>query len=484
MGLESMRVGATYAPTTKILENNYAPDLDPLELYSLVPFPEDYWTRAETRHCFTTEQENVQVTLSDVKLGSGVEVHILKSLAELRAWNTDSGKTESELRVISVDQIYSWSSLNVSRQIFQEIIDIAGASSEILEYPLAFCEKSVGVEEAFSSAPIFKFNGRTIEVVYVLKYPVCRSVEGGMDPWAIRQTAVYQKYETDTNRSTWIFLNPTLDCVFQERLTRLLRNPSLVQAFKIQPLLIHNILFGTFFPLWRDYLAHHERKILTIANTNMAQRLEEELRLNHETLNTVRHTEARCLSLVPIFRSLQQSFQALHYFNDALAESNITQQSDAYSMKQLLRNYTSMVDAYSQQAEFLKSRTACLAVSITDTLSFKDSFTAKSQSQYMLDLTLSTVDDSTTVRVITIVTLIYLPPTFMATLLGMNSFFEMDPNNHNLVVSPRFWIYFVVSVPLTAATLLYWWFFKSSKQRAKSRNKEDIMEKGSLYDST
>lgn len=85
-----------------------------------------------------------------------------------------------------------------------------------------------------------------------------------MDPWAIRQTAVYQKYDTETNRSTWIFFNPTLDCAFQERLTALLRNPSQVQAFKSQPLLIHNILFGTFFPQWRDYLAHHERKILTI----------------------------------------------------------------------------------------------------------------------------------------------------------------------------------------------------------------------------
>lgn len=146
----------------------------------------------------------------------------------------------------------------------------------------------------------------------------------------------------------------------------------------------------------------------------MAQRLEEELRVNHETLGTVRHAEARCLSLTPIFSSLQKVFQALHGGNDALAARNITQQSDTHSMKQLLNNYVNMVDAYNQQASFLKSRTACLAVSITDTLSFKDSNTAKRQSEYMLDLTLSTVDDSTTVRVITIVTLIYLPFTFMA----------------------------------------------------------------------
>ncbi|KAJ5160877.1 uncharacterized protein N7482_007881 [Penicillium canariense] len=486
MELENMPgTGATYAPTIETLRNasvSHVAWSDLGDLYSLVPYPKDYWTRAETRQCFTTEEPNVQVTWTDVNSGNDVTVRSLGSLAELRDWNTDSNRTGSDLRVISVSQKNSWRPLNVTRQIFQEIIDITGASSEVLEYPLAFCRKRVGVEEAFSSAPMFKSNDHSIEIAYLMKYAFCKSLEDNLDPWVIRQTAVYQKYDTETNQSTWIFLNPTPDCVFQKRLATLLQIPRQVLAFKRQPLLIHNVLSGTFFPLWRDYLAYYERKVLTIANTNMAQRIEEELRVNHETLGTVRHAEARCLSLQPIFRSLRKTFQALHDVNEALAERNITQQSDAHAMKQLLNNYVNLVDAYTQQAWFLKSRTACLAVSITDTLSFKDSNTAKRQTQYMLDLTLSTVDDSTTVRVITIVTLIYLPSTFIATLLGMSSFFEMDPNDHNLVVSPKFWVYVVLSVPLTAATLLYWWVLKNTKQRMKSKSKEDTMERGSMYD--
>lgn len=97
-----------------------------------------------------------------------------------------------------------------------------------------------------------------------MKYASCKSVEEKMDPWVIRQTAVYQKYDTENNQSTWIFLNPTTDCPFQKRLASLLRNPDQVLTLKLQPLLIHNVLFGTFFPLWRDYLAYYERKILTI----------------------------------------------------------------------------------------------------------------------------------------------------------------------------------------------------------------------------
>lgn len=97
-----------------------------------------------------------------------------------------------------------------------------------------------------------------------MKYAACKCVEEKMDPWVIRQTAVYQKYDTETNQSTWIFFNPTTDCAFQKRLATLLQTPDQVLAFKRQPLLIHNVLSGSFFPLWRDYLAYYDHKVLTI----------------------------------------------------------------------------------------------------------------------------------------------------------------------------------------------------------------------------
>ena len=97
-----------------------------------------------------------------------------------------------------------------------------------------------------------------------MKYAWWKPVEDGQDPWGVRQTAVYQKYDTETNQSTWIFLNPTPNCAFQNRLATLIRDARQVLAIKRQPLLIHSALVGTFFPLWRDYLANYERKVLNI----------------------------------------------------------------------------------------------------------------------------------------------------------------------------------------------------------------------------
>jgi hypothetical protein len=89
MELESMTAGVTYAPTTETLEDSLAchvPYSDPLGFDSLVPYPNDYWTRAEARKCFTTEQSNVQVTLVDVNSGNDgnyllllIDCHVLMS---------------------------------------------------------------------------------------------------------------------------------------------------------------------------------------------------------------------------------------------------------------------------------------------------------------------------------------------------------------------------------------------------------------------
>jgi Mg2+ and Co2+ transporter CorA len=157
----------------------------------------------------------------------------------------------------------------------------------------------------------------------------------------------------------------------------------------------------------------------------------------------------------------------LHQANAALGECGEIEKHDLQMMKQLLNNYSATVNSYGQAAWSLQSRTSRVAAHITDTLSFKDAYIAKRQTEFMLR-------DSTTVRVITVVTLVYLPATFMATLLGMNSFFEMD-ESRNIIISPQFWIYIVCSVPLTAATLCYWWYFQKAKQRTERSTTEALM---------
>lgn len=146
----------------------------------------------------------------------------------------------------------------------------------------------------------------------------------------------------------------------------------------------------------------------------MGTSIDEPLRINHQALTTVIFIENRFLTLRTILNSVRKTFEALHTANNALSDAYILSHSGKTGTSQLLDNYLNQLDAYTYHVSFLHIRAGRTAQLITDTLSFKNALTAQDQSRYMLSLTSSTVEDSTTVRTITIVTLIFLPSTFMA----------------------------------------------------------------------
>ncbi|KNG82886.1 hypothetical protein ANOM_007533 [Aspergillus nomiae NRRL 13137] len=442
-----------------------------LDPFSLVPYADDLWHVAKSRKCFQDDESKVQVDWTDSDAEhQAVTRRTFTSLAELQAHRKKASTAPNGLCFISINQGNSWRPLNVTKEMFEDIGNLTSSSHVLHNLSLSFHDKFMATEAAFSSAPAFIRNEQSIEIAYIFKYPFKKANNDRPDSWTVRQTGVYQKFDTATKHSTWIFLNPTKDCLFQQRLMEILMCPLQCAQLTQHPLLIHNLLFATFFPNWREYLGSQEDRALTIYNTTVTQHIQEPLRVNHNMWASIRAIESRCLPLQAVFRSFDKTVQTLHKANNALRDCGTLHHLSWHKMDQLLDNYESHADAYLQAASFLQSWTTTTAQLIADNLSFNNSYTAQQQSDYMLSLTSSTVDDSSTVRVITVVTLIYLPSTFMATLLGMNSFFEMDSQTHKLIVSPQFWIFVVCAVPLTAVTVLYWWI-RSQRQQKHANSK-------------
>ncbi|KAK5940662.1 hypothetical protein PMZ80_007079 [Knufia obscura] len=80
--------------------------------------------------------------------------------------------------------------------------------------------------------------------------------------------------------------------------------------------------------------------------------------------------------------------------------------------------------------------------------------------------------DTKAMRTISIVTLLFLPATFVSTLFSM-TFFNQPSAEQPWGVSPMIWIYFVISVVMTAVTLVTWFwgarlwtsFFRNTKSK-------------------
>jgi hypothetical protein len=133
-------------------------------------------------------------------------------------------------------------------------------------------------------------------------------------------------------------------------------------------------------------------------------------------------------------------------------------------------------------------------------LSLKSQATATNINRNILSLTKDTVDDSATVRVVTIVTLVYLPASFITvratpllsesrpsspeqlltslqSLFGMNLFtFQSSPDS-GFEVSHQFWLFFVFTIPLTFLTVgsWYWMARRRKKQKAMQRESQPLI---------
>nr|XP_036583666.1 uncharacterized protein CTRU02_06305 [Colletotrichum truncatum]KAF6792809.1 hypothetical protein CTRU02_06305 [Colletotrichum truncatum] len=82
-----------------------------------------------------------------------------------------------------------------------------------------------------------------------------------------------------------------------------------------------------------------------------------------------------------------------------------------------------------------------------------------------VDIATATGQDSRQMRSIALVTMVFLPGTFFATLFSM-TFFDWSPGeDKKSLVSGYIWIYFLVTGVFTATTLVIWWYFLSSRRK-------------------
>ncbi|OTA99816.1 hypothetical protein M426DRAFT_67072 [Hypoxylon sp. CI-4A] len=99
----------------------------------------------------------------------------------------------------------------------------------------------------------------------------------------------------------------------------------------------------------------------------------------------------------------------------------------------------------------------------------------QSHGETNLEIALATGRDSSHMRSIAVVTMIFLPGTFCASVFSMQFFNWISDDDGNTVVSPYLWIYILAAVLSTILTLGAWYFFSWREKRRRLSAQEDVV---------
>ncbi|KAI1375789.1 hypothetical protein F4677DRAFT_445949 [Hypoxylon crocopeplum] len=366
----------------------------------------------------------------------------LSTVQEIEAHLNDAKPGGYSHRHLSVCQRTSWSPLNVTRDILELLVSKHGLCDSFWDLPSCFYHRNDDVEMNFSLPATINRVGSSIEVGYTIRYPELKANNGH---WAIRQTGIYCRFDTATSQTVSVLFSPTPNSAAHQKIEEYLLSIKCDSDILSSSRRIHGVLFATYFPQWRRYIAHLELKLRPVSNTTFATFIEEPLRVGYDNLSALASLDNQFLQASTLLSHGEDVLQELStIFGQEESESQVSQEILQ------LDNHRRQTMAYNRTASFLQRRAQTTAQLLADTLSLRDQILAKEQNGSMLQLNKSAV-------FLTTLTLLYLPASFVATFFGMN-FFDLDQETQRIISTPMIWIYVITSVILTAATFsIYYW---------------------------
>ncbi|KAF2120059.1 hypothetical protein BDV96DRAFT_628618 [Lophiotrema nucula] len=338
-------------------------------------------------------------------------------------------------------QISALRPLNITYAMLKVIVDYFEMSHYVYNMARCFEGRSESIGAAYCP-PL-----RVQDLCYLYKYAANKHGKYAY-PWVIRQTGVYQSYDKRTKRSVWLVMNSNSDFSAKSQILECLLQSHGRTQMANHPLWLHTILLTRHILSWSGYCNYYESSLEEIYNDVATTELDSPQFLDHGMTLRTSALEKRFLPLPSIFQSWKRLLDGLRSMQCSWFDDQEEQVATTF------RNVREEISAHSQNSAYMLDLARSVRQQISDTLSLKKQHVSQETSNGVATLTKHTASDSRAVRNITIVTLFYLPFSFVATFMGMN-FFAMDAGSKEVQVSRRLWIYFLIAVPLTGITIMF-----------------------------
>ncbi|KAF4634108.1 hypothetical protein G7Y89_g4004 [Cudoniella acicularis] len=398
-------------------------------------------------------------------------------------------------RTIQISAKNSISPLPVTQSCLDNILYHNSIPQTFWDVVASFRSKPGNADAGFGSM-IMKHNfDDTFDMQYTLIYAE-ESRTPTSTSWTLRQVGVFNRFvppsrptldSTSTpdedqqldkgtieSPNLLLLLHPKPNSLLQTRLASSLATQQPHSTPSNPFFTTHLLLLSTYFPTWRFYLTHLNTEMESIADVALTLEFSKASHYaqGYTQLRKLKHLEDKVLPLTARFQTTLSTIKKLAEANEYFYRKGWCEENVWREMRDELSMYESYCGGHLITVALLQRRVGEILNLLSVALSLKNQDTSVEINGYMLALTKDTVDDSATVRVITIVTLIYLPASFVCSFLGMNLFtFGSDPTNPSFGVSKQFWVFFMLTVPLTILTVGIWFLFSHRRKKAREAEK-------------
>ncbi|KAJ4303171.1 hypothetical protein N0V90_002064 [Kalmusia sp. IMI 367209] len=220
---------------------------------------------------------------------------------------------------------------------------------------------------------------------------------------------VYHQLDLQTQQSVWIILSPLPASLAEARLKEGMQSDFGASQISTSPFNLHAILISCYISNWREFCTYYERGLEELSGKVMTINLDSDVDISHATLRRANGLKQKLLPLQSIFTSLNLVLNNLETTIKS-TQSNIQTEQ----VIKILHNLRNELSAHAENSKYLIQFSDRIRIQTSDTLNLKNQDISKQHNGQLFRLAQSSARDSLSIRVITIVTLVYLPFSFVA----------------------------------------------------------------------
>lgn len=337
--------------------------------------------------------------------------------------------------------------------------------------------------------PDLQRSGRQHEICYNLKAVAVKESGKSQHPrnrWKIRQAAVYHRFDLGSGTALWIIGDPRE--TVKDDLKDVLPAGPVPNEFNFETvssafaasLDMHLVLVNWASASWRWHIQDLEETIdiMTKAATLFDFESNDQPEVAPRAVTLVQAYEDKVNESLMVIEANLKIFSSLSKSYTALVEDQNFPRGEQDACKQAVEAFNTKIEEYTYDLRMQADRARVLSKVATDRknivlqqLQTQTAIKQEALASSMWEFSNTSQRETIAMRIITVITLLYLPPTFVCTFFGTDVIKYQDEGHGEVYFSiEALKSFFYVTVPLWCITIAVVYFLnkKEARKRAES----------------